>query len=66
MNGSILIGLGTKEQMEPLNLDRSIFNLYSLKEVEIILLNAGFYQVKIYNTKGKSRDLSCVVAYKKG
>ena len=45
--GKIVIGFRDDKQMKDLNLNRDIFNVYSLNEVVDLLINSGFSDAKI-------------------
>jgi ubiquinone/menaquinone biosynthesis C-methylase UbiE len=62
--GKIVIGFRDKKQMNHLNLDRDIFNTYSLDEVIDLLTNSGFLNAQIVKRDGKWLMSYCAVASK--
>ncbi len=63
--GSLILGFGKKEDLEQLNLDRSIFRFYSVDEVKRLLTASGGLEVTRV-CLGRSEGLLgfCVVAQK--
>lgn len=62
--GKIVIGFRDNKQMNHLNLDKDIFNTYSLDEVVDLLTNSGFSNVQIVKKDGKWLMSYCAVAFK--
>lgn len=62
--GKIVIGFRDHKQMNRLNLNRDIFNTYSLDEVVDLLTNSGFSNAQIVKNKGRWLMSYCVVATK--
>lgn len=62
--GKIVIGFRDDKQMNHLNLNRDIFNTYSLNEVVELLTNSGFSNAQIVKKNGKWLMSYCAVATK--
>ena len=62
--GKIVIGFRDDIQMKDLNLNRDIFNVYSLDEVVDLLTNSGFSDAQIVKKNGKWLMSYCAVAVK--
>jgi SAM-dependent methyltransferase len=62
--GEIVIGFRDDKQMNHLNLNRDIFNTYSLDEVVELLTNSGFSNAQIVKKDGKWLMSYCAVATK--
>ncbi len=60
--GTIAIGFRDKEQMQPLRLDRTVFNTYTQQEVKSLLTKAGFHDAGIKSQSGTPFHSLCVVA----
>jgi len=62
--GKIVIGFRDNRQMNHLNLNRDIFNIYSLDEVVDLLTNSGFSNAQIVKKDGEWLMSYCAVATK--
>lgn len=63
-SGRLLIGMSTKEQMEPMALDQSVFSLYTLDDVKSLLSQAGFVNVYVEEREGALKTVYCVSGIK--
>ncbi|MDM8565126.1 class I SAM-dependent methyltransferase [Candidatus Halobeggiatoa sp. HSG11] len=63
--GKIILGFRNKEQMQSLNLDKNIFNIYTTDEIVKLLANIGFSNINIKEKDGKPFMSYCAVAIKK-
>ena len=62
--GKVVIGFRDDKQMNHLNLNRDIFNIYSLDETVELLTNSGFSNAQIVKKNGKWLMSYCAVATK--
>ena len=63
--GRLILGFGKKEDLEQLNLDRSVFRFYSVDEVKRLLMVSGGLEITQVNVARSEGLLGfCVVAQK--
>lgn len=62
--GQFVMGFRDLVQIEAMKLDRTVFNAYSLEEVETLLLEAGFEQVVLHQQAGFPFESYVAVATK--
>ncbi|MDM8568680.1 class I SAM-dependent methyltransferase [Thiotrichales bacterium HSG1] len=63
--GRMILGFRNKEQMQTLNLDEGIFNIYSMGEINKLLVNSGFSNINIKEKDGKPLKSYCIAATKR-
>ena len=62
--GKLVVGFRDKAQINNLPLSHDVFNAYTRDEVNMLLLNAGFADVRIEAKEGKGLVSYCAVATK--